>query len=415
VKVKWLNKALSLFTNTNDRFLVLEIFSAGVGHLPTGQAGLPTGQASVSGGENIPNRAASIKADFVNKEIKVLKVLSSPDAKKLLKKFGRLTKYKIIVSLDSHLGTTIHSSVVLVRENYKELIDEPELDNLISQAIWKFFDRHRSKVANKMNTSDLDIILSDVRVGGIKLDGHKVVNPVGFRAKTVEVQFSQTFLLRNLVDQLKTLLPAKQTVLITENGAALSNVLAKLGTEKDFLLANLFGGKTTLFSASGSQNSYLDRFNWGEDDLNRSVAEDLAITPEVSRSIIEGYVNGETSPLFKKRFEGLLAKELHNLARGLNSALKRLDAKTIYLQPFFNLPPLFTASFKNQFDRPVALQVLHLDLISNNLGFDVKFKNHRDSLYSFSFLAALMEWYLSPQEDKMSQLAKRRVRWLSPS
>lgn len=376
--------------NKNDRFLVLEIF------------------------EN-NNRAASIKADFVNKEIKVLKVLSASDPKKLLKKFGRLAKYKIIVGLDSHLATTIHSSVVLVRDKYKELIDEPELDNLISQAIWKFFDRHRSKVANKMNATDLDIVLSDVRIRGIKLDSHKVVNPVGFRAKTVEIQFSQTFLLRSIVEQLKKLLPAEQTVLTMENGTAWSNVLAKSGPEKNFLLANLFGAKTTLFSSDESQNSYLDRFNWGEDDLNRSLSEDLSIAPETSRSIIERYVGGETSPLFKKRLEGLLVKELSTLARGLNSALKRTDAKLVYLQPFFNLPPIFTSSFKSQFDHPVNLQVLHLDLFGNNLGFDVKFKNNRDSRYAFSLVAALMEWYLSPQEDKMSQLAKRRVRWLSPT
>lgn len=393
-----ISNILSLFTNANDRFLVLEISSAEGGS-----------------GSIIENRAASIKADFINKEIKVLKVLSAPDLKKLVKKFGRLSKYKIIIALDSHLATTIHSSVVLVRDNFKELIDEPELDNLISQAIWKFFDRHRNKVAGKMNTTDLDIVLSDVRIRGIKLDSHKVVNPVGFRAKTIEVQFSQTFLLRSIVDQLKNLIPAEQTVLITENGTAWSNVLSKSGQEKNFLLANLFGNKTTLFCSDGGQNSYLDRFNWGEDDLNRSLAGDLAIAPDISRSIIDRYVNGEASPVFKKRLEGLLNKELHTLARGLNSALKRSEAKTIYLQPFFNLPQIFAAGFKSQFDRPVDLQVLHTGLIGNNLGFDIKFKNNRDARYAFSFLAALMEWYLSPQEDKMSQLAKRRVRWLSPT
>lgn len=379
--VKWLNKALSLFWSKDDRFLVVEILED-------------------------QNRAASIKANFLSKEIKVLKVVSKPDLKKLLNKFRRLSRYKIILGLDSHLATTIYSSVVLVRDNYKELIDEPELDNLISQAIWKFFDRQRSKVASKMGVTDLDILLADVKIRGIKLDGHKVVNPIGFKAKTAEVQFSQTFLLRSFMDSLKDILPIRQVVFMTENGAAWSNVVAKASSENNFLMANLFGAKTLLFLAEGSQNSYWDRFNWGEENLNRSLAADLAVDSAVAKLIIDRYVKNETSLTFKKRLEHLILKELQMLANGLNSAMRRAEARFVYVHPFFGLPSVFAKIFKIQ---PVAL-----DLISQKFGFDIKFKNNADSKNAFSFLAELVEWYLSPQDDKMSQLAKRRVRWLSP-
>lgn len=387
--VKWLNKAIALFQGNNDRFLVLEIL------------------------EN-QNRAASIKANFTTKEINVLKVSADPNLQKLLKRFGRLSKYKIVIGLDSHLASTIHSSVALIRDNFKELIDEPELDNLISQAIWKFFDRQRSKVASKMGIADIDILLADVKIRGVKLDGHKVVNPAGFRAKTVEIQFSQTFLNRNFTDSIKELLPTNNIVLMVEHGTAWSNVVAKADSETNFLLAGIFPHKTMLFHSDGGQNGYLDRFNWGEDQIKRSLGHDLAIEPETAALIMAKYTASETSPLFRKRFEALLAKELQVLARGLNNSLKDLDAKTIYLNPFFDLPPLFTGSFRNEFDRLVVLKILTTDLISQNFGFDIKFKNIADSKNAFSILASLLEWYLTPQEDKMSQLAKRRVRWLSP-
>ena len=152
------------------------------------------------------NRAAFFKVNFPDKKIRVLKTISEPSLEKFSRRIGRTRNQKLIFALDSNFATTVYSSVVLVRENYKEFIDEAELDNLISQAIWKYFDRQRNKIAAKMGVSDLDIVLTDVKIRGVKLDGHKVVNPSGFKAKTVEVQFSQTFLLRDFINKIKNII-----------------------------------------------------------------------------------------------------------------------------------------------------------------------------------------------------------------
>ncbi len=392
-----------LLKGKDDRFLVLEIFEHGL-------------------------RGASIQANFLDKELKVVKVRNSPatlttgqsDLKKLVKKFGRLGKYKIIVGLDSHLASTIYSSIILPREKYKELIDEPELDNLLSQAIWKFFDRSRNKVAGKMSVADLDILLTDVRIRGIKLDGHKVVNPLGFNAKTVEVQFSQTFLSRGLIDSLKEALPLNQVVLMSENGTAWSSVIAKATAgdgdagQKNFLLANVFPSKTQLFFSNGSQNSYHDQFHWGENNLKQSLCADLAVDEQVSALIMDRYIRADASATFRHRLESMVLREMTTLSRALENASKRTDTRVIYVNPFFHLPDIFAASFKNQFSRSVQLRPLTLDLISQKFGFEIKFKHSADARNSFSLLAAVIEWYLAPQDDKMSQLAKRRVRWLSP-
>src|SRR3989344_5221010 len=64
-----------------------------------------------------------------------------------LKKIRIPRKSNIILALGSAFATTLYSSSVLIREKYSELIDEPDLDNLVSQAIWKFFVRHRNQIA----------------------------------------------------------------------------------------------------------------------------------------------------------------------------------------------------------------------------------------------------------------------------
>lgn len=382
-------KLTSLLRGKDDKFLVVEIL------------------------EN-SNRAAYIKADFDNKELKFIKTHSGPDLKKLLKKFGRISKYKIILGLDSHLATTIYSSVVLVRDRFKELIDEPELDNLISQAIWKFFDRQRSKVATKMSASDLDVVLSDVKIRGVRLDGHKVVNPVGFKAKTVEILFSQTFLLRQFADSLKDSIPLNQVVFLSENGTAWANVLAKSEAAENFAVANVFSGKTLIYASSGSQNSYWDHFPWGENNLHASLASDLALDAVTAASVIARYNQGAVSATFKRRVEALIGRELQMLANGIGQAIKKMDTNLVYVHPSFDLPATFVSDFRGELGKPAQLRLLDLDIISKNFGFDIKFKNNAHSKNSFGLLANVMEWYLSPQDDRMSQMAKRRVRWLSP-
>ncbi|MDO8466928.1 MAG: hypothetical protein Q7S83_02180 [bacterium] len=382
-------KLSSLLRGKDDRFLVVEIL------------------------EN-SNRVAYIKANFDNKELKFIKTHTGPDLKKLLKKFGRLAQYKIILGLDSHLATTIYSSVVLVRDRFKELIDEPELDNLISQAIWKFFDRQRSRVAVKMSTSDLDVVLSDVKIRGVRLDGHKVVNPVGFKAKTVEILFSQTFLLRQFAESLKDSLPINQVVFISENGTAWANVIAKSEAAENFAVANIFPGKTLMFASSGSQNSYWDHFPWGENNLNASLAADLSVDSETAAKVIGLYNQGFISVTFKRRVEALLGRELQMLANGIGQAIKKMDTNLVFVNPSFDLPAMFVANFRGELGKPAQLRLLDLDIISKNFGFDIKFKHTAQSKNSFGLLANVLEWYLAPQDDRMSQMAKRRVRWLSP-
>lgn len=382
-------KLTSLLRGRDDRFLVVEIAEH-------------------------TNRIADIKANFADNEIKFISTRSGPDIKKLIKKFGRLKKYKIILGLDSHLATTIYSSVVLVRDRFKELIDEPELDNLISQAIWKFFDRQRGKVAAKMSVSDLGVVLSDVKIRGVRLDGHKVVNPAGFKAKTVEILFSQTFLLRQFAESLKDLLPLDQVMFISESGTAWASVVAKSQEAESFAVANIFPGKTSIFAASGAQNSYWDHFAWGENNLYASLAGDLAVDPEVASAIVAKYNAGAMSATFKRRIETFISRELQMLANGIGQAIKKIDAETVFIHPFFDLPAMFVADFRGSLGKPAQLRLLDLDIISKNFGFDIKFKHAAQSKNAFSFLATLLEWYLAPQEDRMSQMAKRRVRWLSP-
>src|SRR3989338_7752593 len=126
-----------------------------------------------------------------------------------------------------------------------------------------------------MNISDLDVILSDVQINGIKLDGHKVVNPLGFQAKAVEIKLSLTFTPREFINNLKKLLPKENIIFVGEDGPALSHLLSRGHDQENFVLANIFPKQTTLFKVDGHAISYLDKFEWGHGNLIKALAEYL--------------------------------------------------------------------------------------------------------------------------------------------
>lgn len=364
-----------------------------------------------------------LKANLEKKEIYISKnwVRTVPDFRAsgvleevslLLKKIRKLEKYRIILSLDSSFATTIYSSVSLVRSNQKEAINEADLDNLISQAIWRFFDRNRLKVSQKMGIDDVDVLLSDVRIRGIKLDGHKIVNPIGFKAKSVEIFFSQTFISRELMRGVRDLLPKENIALMTEAGTALSHILHRILGKSDFFAVNLFPNETSVFYAAKGRLAHLDNFGWGENDLTNILHRYLKVDGAVARSIMENYSANNASQSFSRRLENILIKELQIFSNGLESLADEATSE-VYINPFFNMPPLiFTDRFHSRIQKGIKLFPLSTKLITEKFGYELQFKKSLKIKNLPSLLAAFLEINFLPQNDKMSHLANRRVRWL---
>ena len=338
--------------------------------------------------------------------------------KKNLRKFGKLANYKIAVGIDSQYASTVYSSVSLVRNNAKDLIDESDLDNLISQAVWKFFDRHRLRVAQKLGVNDFDVLLTDVRIENVRLDGHRVLNPVGFKARTIEIQLCETFTSRTLINELKTFLPASSIRLISESGSAWAHFLAAGNQGSKFALANISFDQTAMFLAEEFRVGHHDGFSWGEKNLLNALVENLALDLETAKAVLAVYMQKEISEFFAKKFEKILMGELDSLAKSLNSSIGKSDIRLVYLHSSFNLPDIvFSQSFKNRIDFSVRLEPLTHSFISDNHNFHLKFNKRADPKAAFGIFVLVLEAIAEPHYEamkQMSQIAKRRVRWLTP-
>lgn len=393
-------KRLKDLLNKRDRFLVVEISKHCI-------------------------RVSSLQADFNQRKIHLIKIKTSNiDAdddigkihgkiKKLVASFGRSNKYNIILNIDSRFATTIHTSLSMVREKSKIPVDEADLDNLISQAVWKFYDRQRSRVAAKMGINDLDVLLSDIHIKGIKLDGHKVVNPIGFSAKSVEIQLSATFTARDFINGLKALIPKENIVFIGESGATYAYVFSHIHGTPEILAAHVFPRETALFSSTENSLMYVDSFPWGEADLQNSVAKFLNVSPKLASGILKMYAKEKTSVNFAKKFERFLIEELQTFAKGIESFVRHTEIRDVYVHPFFPMPPVvFSNTFKNKFGTSVRLIHAHDDLVSEKLNLELKLNRKNGHSNLLALISGIVASSFYPQSEKISKIAKRRIRWL---
>lgn len=364
-----------------------------------------------------------LRTDFKTKQITVTQTFSEEipefnavsvfkSVEKILKKISGLKNYKLILSLDSSFATSMYSSVSLVRTNPKEVIDEADLDNLISQAIWRFFDKHRFKVAQKMGVDEVDVLLTDVRIRDIRIDGHRVVNPIGFKAKSVEIFFSQTFVTREFMRELRNVVPKENIILMIEAGTALSHVISHVRGDADFYIANLFPSHTTVFAASKQKFGHHDNFDWGGNDLKSFLGRYFRLDEGTADLVIANYASENASGPFLRKFETMLAGELNVFANGIESLVGNEQAD-VYVNPFFTLPQLvFSDKFHNRFEKPVKLIPLSTNLITEKLGYKLQYKTSAEVKNPLMLLGVILELTLLPQNDTMSHLANRRVRWL---
>lgn len=341
---------------------------------------------------------------------------------KTFKRIPRLQVYGVVLVLDPRLATTVHASAKIIRDNGRKVIDEADLDNLVSQAVWQVFDRYRAWSANKMSVDELDLLLVDVKIRNLKIDNHRVLNPLGFPAKTVEVFLSQTFTSREFFETIRALLPQNHLALISEMGVVGCEALSRIEKKDGFVLADFAQSKSDLYLSLGNEYFpekivYLDSFNLGRRDLYANFGKYFLVQATVAEMVMQRYAKNEVSPLLAKKVERLIQREWAVFCDGITSIvadsrdLKSIRQISVFLHTKERLPELFYSQPLHLKDgRRLELIPVALKDAASHLGFQI---HHRSAACSFFTLAGLLDIYYY-SDDWLNKLANRRLRWLMP-
>lgn len=323
---------------------------------------------------------------------------------------------RTIALLDHRRAAVLSGSVSLVRSDPKAEIKQAELENLISQGLWKLVAMHRKEAAIKIGNDEARIRLADADVVRVKLNNHRVVNPIGFAARTIEIAYRETFVDQAILQTLHTELTEDNLMMIVEAPTVLAGLIARLNPVADFLFVDVGARETTVYRVEQMMLSYVDSFAWGTQTLLSSVALHFAVDEAGAVAIIERYGRHEVSALMRRAIEKAVSGELAILSNGLAAHQPPERSIPVYVHASMPLPSVvFDPAFARRLGLDLMLTAVNEQFIGAHAGFVVQLQKQKlaRSYYSFSTaLAAIADTYALAAMPLMTKTAKRRARWI---
>src|SRR3989338_892275 len=106
--------------------------------------------------------ATALRIDFTKKKLSVVKSLQLQNhqifhhLKRIFSFYFYPHPYKVIFIFDSRLAVTHYGVISSVRDDYRKPIEEGELNTLVSQSVWKFFDQNRKGAAVQLGLNETE-------------------------------------------------------------------------------------------------------------------------------------------------------------------------------------------------------------------------------------------------------------------
>jgi len=318
---------------------------------------------------------------------------------------------KIILAADPSLAFTVFVPVKLEREPAaaKEQLGILELENLLAQSIGKVFSQCRKQAGQALRVGELETVLVGSRVRNFKVDGHKVVNPLGFQGKKIEAVLELTLTTRKIFESWKSFFSTREKFFFTESARAWLTSLEKAGAATVNLIT--FRPETTSFfilepAATGTV-IYRGKLDWETNRLLESITSSLGVSRSLAEELYGRYLRGETSSSGARWIDRILKPVLDSLFHAMKKTRLR---GPIYVD---TMTPLPIALPKRR--GKIVLTALPLASLVEKLGFTLQPSRHNLSdTQLFRHLAPFLEFYYDKSDSSINHKLWRRLHWLGP-
>jgi len=322
---------------------------------------------------------------------------------------------KVIILGDDKSVVTFPAWVSVTRNDVKKEIDSGELENIISQAVWKFLNHYQAKAVAKLNVLETEIILANIRILGVRINKHKVLNPIGFKANTIEFLIEQTFINRDLFRLIESKIkPKSDIVFVSQIGVIESLACVHFFESEDkFNLLRLLPYNSLVLDINPKARfqdnisdpiiSLKDSKNFNHQNLLQGIKEFFDIEEATASKIYDLYIEGKASYKMMSFLKDLVHKEWQEFSKSIKYHLKSKNKN--YILADYSL--LSDCLIKE----PPLFNVINMKDIIEKAGFNYDLNN---SISISTALSGLLGYHYSNREDELNKLAERRAKWLIP-
>jgi len=295
-----------------------------------------------------------------------------------------------ILDLDHKSAVTIFSSVSIERDNPRDELGIVDLENYISQAIWRLFDSSRAEAAERLGVNEVDLLLTDARVMGIKIDGSRIIDPRGFAGKNVEVLLAITMVKRDRFTEGSYML---------EGGSVRAYLLSKTLKSGDAVYMEIGDKGTAMYLINPSRISYISDFGWGGGAVIDEIIKEFGIPYDSAKKFYSRYAEDNVSTHVSKKIDKIFYNSfgefINGTVMGIRNFVKPKAGKIppIYVKSFVPVP----ASMHNKRFQADRWRI-RLIPTGEDGGLEDFIGDEAHEIYK-----------------ELNQLAQRRIKWLIPT
>jgi len=305
---------------------------------------------------------------------------------------------RIIAACDPELAFKIFVPLVMEREEISEAIGKVELENLIAQAVSKIFNHYRREASMILGVDELDTILADSNVSDFEVDGHKVINPLGFKPKEVRAVIEMAFTARKTFERVKAI-KKNGEFFFTEKGQAQASATKRSGAKRaDFL--KIGASKSYFYPGKHSEEFYRrSEIEWSVNDIISEICGSWSLGENAARAIYDYYIKEDVSRPVERHLSKIFSKPVKTLATHVKKVKTGGKVRVAGAVP---------ANLLGQ-DK---FQEIDFDDFSVKSGFSFDEAEFGSGKQAFRQLAPFFEFYYDNSDNEINGWLKRRLSWL---
>lgn len=320
---------------------------------------------------------------------------------------------RMLLLTDRSWGATRTSEVSISRSDKTTNLSQAELSSLVDRGVCKMLVEETAAIADLLRVSPSFVRIIDVDVVQARLDGRRLLNPVGFSGKTVDLTLRTTGVLTSALTQMSDSLTADNFLGATEAGMSIALEIAARCADDDFVFGYIGDVSTSVYVGRGGVVQFVDSFGWGTETLFEGMARQCAGSRSFVETLLARYGRGEVSPKVAEFVERIAAGELALLSQGINA--QRRGATQAFAYSEQPLPRLiFDPGFVRRMRLTISFAEVNERILGERGGFGVHYTKKADEKERDYALisSALSSWHGSLQGGALHRSANQRVHWL---
>lgn len=308
-----------------------------------------------------------------------------------------------IVVLDGRRAATVAAKARIRRTDGNRPIDEGEIDTLMFKALWEFLNHYRPWAAKKFGVADLDLALASIEVVDVLLDGHRVLNPLGFKGSLFEAGFRGTLVVRSFTEALGRFRGWVDEFVIAERGSGLAEIALRTDGS---LFVDVGTERAQVFAHRDESVAFLRELPWGTGAISSAVSDRFLVDQVTAGRMLSAVASGRASERFTRAVDRIARAEVEKFATLVASSDTGGKRPQGSIAVHVREPlPRFQAMLARQ-----AFTVLDDAAILSTRGFSSAVLE-REEVFGETF-AMLTYPYHHPHYRSLNQLLRRRARWL---